>query len=83
MVNASIYFSKAPKHVLTVLWIEASSPPTTMVITAATGGGHVTFLLSDGREEVNVERWVNKLALTWEGLLWFKESARVRVEPQA
>lgn len=41
----------------------------------------MTFLLSDGREEVSVERWVNKLALTWESILRFKESATVYVEP--
>lgn len=41
----------------------------------------MTFLLSDGREEVSVERWVNKLALTWESILRFKELATVHVEP--
>lgn len=53
---------------------------------AAAGGGHVTslfffFLLSDGWEEVSVERWVNKLALTWERMLWFQQSATVHAEP--
>lgn len=42
-----------------------SSPPATIVITTAAGGGQRTFLLSDGGEEVSVERWVNKLALTF------------------
>lgn len=41
----------------------------------------MTFLLSDGREEVSVERWVNKLALTWESIFRFIESATVHVEP--
>lgn len=80
MVNKSIYFGKGPET-FTYCLLDRGIDPATIVITTAAGGGHVTFLLSDGREEVSVERWVNKLALTWESILLFKESATVRAEP--